>query len=89
MGAVDGSQHRVLTTGVGELDRVLGGGLVAGAATLVGGPPGIGKSTLLLQAAAGLARTPRAGALRVGRGVAGPGPSAGGPAAGGPRRICG
>jgi DNA repair protein RadA/Sms len=45
-----------LITGVGEFDRVLGGGLVAGAATLVGGPPGIGKSTLLLQAAAGLAR---------------------------------
>ncbi len=56
LGAVDGSDHRVLPTGVGELDRVLGGGLVAGAATLVGGPPGIGKSTLLLQAAAGLAR---------------------------------
>ncbi len=56
LGAVDGSDHRVLSTGVGELDRVLGGGLVAGAATLVGGPPGIGKSTLLLQAAAGLAR---------------------------------
>ena len=56
LGEVDGSHHRVLTTGVGEFDRVLGGGLVAGAATLVGGPPGIGKSTLLLQAAAGLAR---------------------------------
>ncbi|HKK23274.1 MAG TPA: ATPase domain-containing protein, partial [Pseudohaliea sp.] len=35
-----------------ELDRVLGGGLVAGSATLVGGDPGIGKSTLLLQGAA-------------------------------------
>lgn len=56
LGEVDGSHHRVLSTGVGEFDRVLGGGLVAGAATLVGGPPGIGKSTLLLQAAAGLAR---------------------------------
>ena len=56
LGEVDGSHHRVLFTGVGEFDRVLGGGLVAGAATLVGGPPGIGKSTLLLQAAAGLAR---------------------------------
>ena len=41
---------------VGELDRVLGGGLVAGSALLVGGDPGIGKSTLLLQAAARFAR---------------------------------
>jgi DNA repair protein RadA/Sms len=44
-------------TGIGELDRVLGGGLVAGSLVLVGGEPGIGKSTLLLQAAAGLTRT--------------------------------
>ncbi len=42
-------------TGIGELDRVLGGGLVAGSAILIGGDPGIGKSTLLLQAAAALA----------------------------------
>jgi DNA repair protein RadA/Sms len=41
--------------GLGELDRVLGGGLVPGSLVLVGGEPGIGKSTLLLQAAAGLA----------------------------------
>ncbi len=38
-----------LTTGIGELDRVLGGGIVQGSLTLVGGDPGIGKSTLLLQ----------------------------------------
>ncbi len=38
-------------TGIGELDRVLGGGIVPGAAILVGGEPGVGKSTLLLQAA--------------------------------------
>ena len=44
-------------TGISELDRVLGGGLVAGSAILLGGDPGIGKSTLLLQAAASLART--------------------------------
>ncbi|MBI2897705.1 MAG: DNA repair protein RadA [Deltaproteobacteria bacterium] len=44
------------TTGIGELDRVLGGGLVDGSLVLVGGDPGIGKSTLLLQAAAGIAR---------------------------------
>ncbi len=41
--------------GLGEFDRVLGGGLVPGSAVLVGGDPGIGKSTLLLQAAAALA----------------------------------
>jgi DNA repair protein RadA/Sms len=41
--------------GIGELDRVLGGGLVRGSLVLVGGEPGIGKSTLLLQAAAGIA----------------------------------
>jgi DNA repair protein RadA/Sms len=45
-----------LMTGIGELDRVLGGGLVAASAVLVGGDPGIGKSTLLLQAAASLAK---------------------------------
>jgi DNA repair protein RadA/Sms len=42
-------------TGIGEFDRVLGGGLVAGSAILIGGDPGIGKSTLVLQAMAGLA----------------------------------
>jgi len=42
--------------GIAELDRVLGGGLVAGSAVLLAGDPGIGKSTLLLQAAATLAR---------------------------------
>jgi DNA repair protein RadA/Sms len=46
-----------LPTGMTELDRVLGGGLVPGSAVLVGGDPGIGKSTLLLQAAAKLAET--------------------------------
>lgn len=43
--------------GIGEVDRVLGGGLVPGSVVLVGGPPGIGKSTLLLQVSAALART--------------------------------
>lgn len=42
------SEEKV-TTGIGELDRVLGGGIVPGSLTLVGGDPGIGKSTLLLQ----------------------------------------
>lgn len=40
---------RLQSTGLGEVDRVLGGGLVAGSVTLVGGEPGIGKSTLMLQ----------------------------------------
>ena len=44
-----------LATGAGELDRVLGGGLVAGSVILLGGDPGIGKSTLLLQVAAHVA----------------------------------
>jgi len=43
-----------LRTGLGELDRVLGGGVVAGSVVLIGGDPGIGKSTLLLQACDGL-----------------------------------
>jgi DNA repair protein RadA/Sms len=43
------------STGFAEFDRVLGGGLVAGSVTLIGGEPGIGKSTLLLQCAAALA----------------------------------
>ena len=49
--------------GIGELDRVLGGGLVPGSVVLVGGEPGIGKSTLLLQAAAGIAEWDGAGVL--------------------------
>ncbi|MBF0529466.1 MAG: AAA family ATPase, partial [Deltaproteobacteria bacterium] len=48
-----------LSTGMEELDRVLGGGLVPGSATLLAGEPGIGKSTLLMQAAAGLAARQR------------------------------
>ncbi|WP_299326625.1 DNA repair protein RadA [Parasphingopyxis sp.] len=45
-----------ITTGIAELDRALGGGLVEGSATLLGGDPGIGKSTLLLQASAIIAK---------------------------------
>lgn len=48
-----------LPTGMEELDRVLGGGLAPGAVTLLSGEPGVGKSTLMLQAAAGLARRGR------------------------------
>ena len=46
-----------LSTGVNELDRVLGGGLVPGTLVLIGGDPGIGKSTLMLQALDGIACT--------------------------------
>jgi len=48
-----------LPVGIGEMDRVLGGGIVPGSLILVGGDPGIGKSTLLLQAAATLGATGR------------------------------
>jgi DNA repair protein RadA/Sms len=50
-------QHARLSTGIDEFDRVLGGGVVPGSLVLLGGEPGIGKSTLLLQAAANMART--------------------------------
>ena len=51
----DGPTER-LPTGLGELDRVLGGGIVPGSLLLIGGEPGVGKSTLLLQVAGGVAR---------------------------------
>ena len=50
------AEHRI-PTGVGELDRVLGGGLVPGSLVLIGGEPGIGKSTLVLQALAHMAQS--------------------------------
>ncbi len=53
--AVDGLDAARLPTGIGELDRVLDGGLVPGSVTLVGGEPGMGKSTLLLQALGAMA----------------------------------
>ncbi|HIW99554.1 MAG TPA: DNA repair protein RadA [Candidatus Nesterenkonia stercoripullorum] len=52
---VDASQAEFRATSIGELDRVLGGGLVPGAVILMAGEPGVGKSTLLLQAAAAVA----------------------------------
>jgi DNA repair protein RadA/Sms len=51
---VEVSEHRRVSSGVGEFDRVAGGGMVPGSLLLVGGPPGIGKSTLLLQVAEGV-----------------------------------
>ena len=55
LGAVGPDAAPRLRIGIGELDRVLGGGLVPGSLVLIGGKPGVGKSTLLLQAAAGVA----------------------------------
>jgi DNA repair protein RadA/Sms len=54
---IEVEQHARLTTGINEFDRVLGGGIVPGSLVLIGGEPGIGKSTLLLQAAANMARS--------------------------------
>ena len=51
---------RYMPTGIGEFDRVLGGGLVAGQVVLIGGDPGVGKSTLLLQALAYVSTSSRA-----------------------------
>lgn len=51
---IEARETERLATGIGEFDRALGGGLVAGGVVLIGGDPGIGKSTLLLQALAGL-----------------------------------
>ncbi len=53
---IEASKADRLSTGIGEFDRVLGGGIVPGSLVLLGGEPGIGKSTLLLQAAAHFAR---------------------------------
>src|ERR1700744_1985030 len=53
---VKASERDRLSVGIGELDRVLGGGLVPGSLVLLGGDPGVGKSTLLLQALDGLAK---------------------------------
>src|SRR5947207_5122470 len=52
---VDMAEWHARPTGIGELDRVLAGGLVPGSVTLLGGEPGIGKSTLLTQAAGAMA----------------------------------
>ena len=56
-GSAEGLPRRL--SGIAEFDRTTGGGLVPGGCTLIGGDPGIGKSTLLLQAAAALARAGR------------------------------
>jgi DNA repair protein RadA/Sms len=55
IGEVESAESARLTTGIGEVDRVLGGGFVPGSIALFGGDPGIGKSTLLLQIAGRIA----------------------------------
>lgn len=53
---ISGEAYTRLDTEIGELNRVLGGGLVKGSLTLISGEPGIGKSTIIIQAAANIAR---------------------------------
>lgn len=54
---VGSSDYQRIDTGIGELNRILGGGLVPGSLTLISGEPGIGKSTLIIQAASNLAKS--------------------------------
>ena len=56
IGEVISGQNKRIDTGIGELNRVLGGGLVQGSLTLISGEPGIGKSTIIIQAAAHIAQ---------------------------------
>ena len=76
-----------LPSGLAEFDRAIGGGIVAGSAMLVGGDPGIGKSTLLLQVAARLASEGNKRHLCLGRGIGRAGAAARGSAR--PRRGAG
>ena len=57
VGEIDADHAARLPTGIGEFDRVLGGGAVLGGVTLLGGDPGVGKSTLLMQVLSGLSRS--------------------------------
>ena len=54
LGEVAADEQQRLSTGIGELDNVLGGGIVPGSLVLIGGAPGIGKSTLTTMALANL-----------------------------------
>ena len=59
LSTIEASEDQRWPTGLAEFDRALGGGLVAGGVVLIGGDPGIGKSTLLLQALAAMSRSQR------------------------------
>lgn len=61
--SIDSRGAQARSTGIGEFDRVLGGGLVAGSVTLLGGEPGVGKSTLTLQLLGAIAASARRGLL--------------------------
>ena len=78
-----------LPSGLAEFDRAIGGGIVPGSAMLVGGDPGIGKSTLLLQVAARLASGGPQGRLCLGRGIGRAGAAARGAAWASAGRRCG
>ncbi len=65
LSAVESRAETRISSGISELDRVLGGGLVVGSVVLVGGDPGIGKSTLLLQTLAHVAQDPALSAVYV------------------------
>ena len=56
---VGAREYQRIDTGIGEFNRVLGGGLVRGSLVLISGEPGIGKSTIIIQAAANIARSGR------------------------------
>ena len=66
LGAIVADEAERISTGIPELDRVLGGGLVPGSLVLVGGEPGVGKSTLLLSALGAIARSGRRALLVTG-----------------------
>lgn len=65
LNAIALQKDRRISTGIGELDRVLGGGVVQGCLVLIGGDPGVGKSTLLLQAVNGYVKVTRGRGLYV------------------------
>ena len=69
LAAIGSSDARRIPVGVAEVDRVLGGGLVPGSLVLLGGEPGVGKSTLLLQVAAGVAASASAAGTSAGASV--------------------
>ena len=80
---VGSAERDRIDTGIGELNRVLGGGLVQGSLVLISGEPGIGKSTLIIQAAENIARS---GALCIRRGIGGADQDAGRPGLPGDQR---
>ena len=74
--AIDSGEESRVPSGIDEFDRVLGGGIVPGSLVLIGGEPGIGKTTLLLQVAHLLGRSARHRPLRLRRGVGAAGQAA-------------